>query len=79
MLDEISEAHSDLVEVIRLALAEQSEDVRLFVARLVRKYRSTNPELAEQFDLYLRAKPPRAAAPLRKLAPPTSYRPAAAR
>ena len=61
---------SDLAQVIRLALAEQTEDVRLFVARLVRKYRNTDPELAEQMDLYLRAKVPRASAPMRKATPP---------
>ncbi len=45
---------SDLAQVIRLALSEQTEDVRLYVARLVRKYRSINPELAEQMEAYLR-------------------------
>lgn len=61
----------DLAQIVRLALAEQTEDVRLFVARLVRKYRNTEPELAEQMDLYLRAKTPRSSAPLRKAAQPT--------
>ena len=42
--------------------------MRLFVARLVRKYRNTDPELAEQMDLYLRAKAPRSSTPLRKAA-----------
>ncbi|HMW18641.1 MAG: AAA family ATPase [Gammaproteobacteria bacterium] len=68
MLDEINEIQSDLAQLIRLALAEQTEDVRLFVARLVRKYRNTDPELAEQMDLYLRAKAPRSSTPLRKAA-----------
>lgn len=72
MLDEMNEVQSDLAQLIRLALAEQTEDVRLFVARLVRKYRNTDPELAEQMDLYLRAKVPRASAPMRKVAPPVS-------
>lgn len=58
--------NADLAQVIRLALAEQTEDVRLFVARLIRKYRSELPELAEQLDMYLRAKAPRSTAPLRK-------------
>lgn len=70
MLDEMNEVQSDLAQLIRLALAEQTEDVRLFVARLVRKYRNTDPELAEQMDLYLRAKTPRASAPMRKIAQP---------
>lgn len=64
----MNEAQSDLAQVIRLALAEQTEDVRLFVARLVRKYRNTEPELAEQMDLYLRTKTPRTSAPMRKAA-----------
>lgn len=68
MLDEMNEVQSDLAQLIRLALAEQTEDVRLFVARLVRKYRNTDPELAEQMDLYLRAKAPRSSAPMRKAA-----------
>jgi SpoVK/Ycf46/Vps4 family AAA+-type ATPase len=70
MLDEMNEAQSDLAQVIRLALAEQSEDVRLFVARLVRKYRNTDPELAEQLDLYLRTQTHRASAPMRKAMQP---------
>lgn len=70
MLDEMNEVQSDLAQLIRLALAEQTEDVRLFVARLVRKYRNTDPELAEQMDLYLRAKAPRASAPMRKITQP---------
>lgn len=59
---------ADLAQIVRLALAEQSEDVRLFAARLVRKYRSVEPDLAEQVDLFLRAKPRRSQAPLRKAA-----------
>lgn len=70
MTGETNEIQSDLAQVIRLALAEQAEDVRLFVARLVRKYRNSDPELAEQLDLYLRTKPSRASAPMRKVVPP---------
>lgn len=67
----MNELQSDLAQTIRLALAEQTEDVRLFAARLVRKYRNTDPELAEQMDLYLRAKKmPRTSAPMRKAAQP---------
>lgn len=62
---------ADLAQIVRLALAEQTEDVRLFAARLVRKYRSAEPELAEQMDLFLRAKPHRAGAPLRKTSAPS--------
>jgi SpoVK/Ycf46/Vps4 family AAA+-type ATPase len=70
MLDEMNEVQSDLAQLIRLALAEQTEDVRLFVARLVRKYRNTDPELAEQMNLYLRAKTPCSSAPMRKVMQP---------
>lgn len=65
-MDERIEANSDLAQVARLALSEQTEDVRLFVARLVRKYRNSDPELAEQLDLYLRAKMHRTSTPMRK-------------
>ncbi len=68
----MNEVQSDLAQVIRLALAEQSEDVRLFAARLVRKYRNTDPELAEQLDLYLRTKTQRTSAPLRKAVQPAT-------
>lgn len=71
-MDEINELKSDLAQVVRLALAEQTEDVRLFVARLVRKYRNSDPELAVQMDLYLRAKMPRTSAPMRKATPPAT-------
>jgi SpoVK/Ycf46/Vps4 family AAA+-type ATPase len=66
----MNEIHEDLAQVIRLALAEQTEDVRLFVARLVRKYRNTAPALAEQMALYLRTKAPRTSGPLRKAVSP---------
>jgi SpoVK/Ycf46/Vps4 family AAA+-type ATPase len=64
--DECKESQLDLAQVVRLALADQQDDVRLFVARLVRKYRGSNPPLAEQLELFLRAKSTRASSPLRK-------------
>lgn len=70
-MDERTSIGNDLAQLVRLALAEQSEDVRLFVARLVRKYRNSHPELAEQLDLYLRTKVPRTSAPMRKTKSPT--------
>jgi SpoVK/Ycf46/Vps4 family AAA+-type ATPase len=69
-MGELTGLKTDLAQVIRLALAEQTEDVRLFAARLVRKYRGTEPELAEQVDLFLRAKPRRTGTPLRKAGTP---------
>ncbi len=72
MLGEMKEEQSDLAQMVRLALAEQTEDVRLFAARLVRKYRGTAPDLAEQLELYLKSKPARSVSPMRKLSPPSS-------
>lgn len=62
----MKEIKDDLVQLIRLALAEQTDDVRLFVARLVRKYRDGDPELVEQINLYLKSKPTRKSTALRK-------------
>lgn len=56
----------DLAQLARLAVNEQTEDVRLFVARLVRKYRNIKPDLAEQMDQYLRSKPSRGSGVMRK-------------
>lgn len=53
-MDELRKVKSDLVQVSRLALSEKTDDVRLFVARLVRQYRGVEPELAEQLETFLR-------------------------
>ena len=53
-MEELTKVKSDLAQVARLALSEKNDDVRLFIARLVRQYRSTEPSLAEQLDNYLR-------------------------
>lgn len=73
---ENSEVKEDLAQIIRLALTGQIGDVRLYAARLVRKYRSHDAKFAEQIDLYLRASPARNTAPLRK-APVASSSPVA--
>ncbi|MBF0341166.1 MAG: ATP-binding protein [Magnetococcales bacterium] len=69
-MDENDELRKDLAQLARLALAEQFEDVRLFVARLVRKYRDTMPDLAKEMDRHLRTKSPRAGGVLRKSSQP---------
>lgn len=56
----------DLAQLARLALSEKPDDVRLFIARLVRKYRNSRPDLAEEMERYLRSKPARSNAILRK-------------
>ena len=65
-MDDSIETDEDLAQLARLAVNEQTEDVRLFVARLVRKYRSIKPGLAEQMDQYLRSKPARGGSIMRK-------------
>jgi len=71
-MDELEIYKSDLAQLSRLALGEQSEDVRLFVARLVRKYRNSAPDLAEQMDLFLKSRSSKTRSPLRKAAKPRS-------
>lgn len=62
----MKDLHSDLVHTVRLALLEQPEDVRLYVARLVRKYRTSSPELAAHLETFLRNSSTRGHSPLRK-------------
>lgn len=47
--------NEDLGHIVRLSLEGQVDEVRLFIARLVRKYRGTHPEFAEQLNTYLRS------------------------
>ncbi|ECA2630134.1 AAA family ATPase [Enterobacter cloacae complex sp. S4] len=69
-MGDLSGIQSDLAQLVRLVIAEQYDDVRLYVARLVRKYRETMPALSEQLDLYLRNKPQKPAQGLRKVTTP---------
>ncbi|EDH4585736.1 AAA family ATPase [Citrobacter freundii] len=71
-MGDLSGIQSDLAQLVRLVIAEQYDDVRLYVARLVRKYRETMPALSEQLDLYLRNKPQKPAQGLRKAMTPKS-------
>ncbi|RQG73503.1 ATPase [Pseudomonas aeruginosa] len=70
-MDELTKVKSDLVQVARLALNEKTDDVRLFVARLVRQYRGVEPELAEQLETFLRTITPGGTGHyMRRAAPP---------
>lgn len=60
-MDESTKIDADLAQLAGLALAGQTEDVRLFVARLVRRYRSTRAELAEALNRHLKQQAPRSA------------------
>jgi MoxR-like ATPase len=65
--DEINDLHSQLVQVIKLALNERNDDLRLYVARVVRKLRSGHPETAQQLEAVLKTRPPaRPATPFRR-------------
>ncbi|HDZ2273412.1 TPA: AAA family ATPase [Klebsiella pneumoniae] len=70
-MGDLSGVQSDLAQLVRLVIAEQYDDVRLYVARLVRKYRESSPELAAQLDQYLRSKPANSHNSLRKASSPT--------
>ncbi len=54
-IDEIAELEIDLVNLARLSSQGADEDVRLLLAKLVRKYRVARPSLASQLDLTLKA------------------------
>ena len=71
-MGDLSGIQSDLAQLVRLVIAEQYDDVRLYVPRLVRKYRETMPALSEQLDLYLRNKPQKPVQGLRKATMPKS-------
>lgn len=66
-MGDCGEFDDDLAQLARLALSERDDDVRLFVARLVRKYRNDNPELAGKMESFLKSKPARAHSALRKV------------
>lgn len=58
--DNFEGIESDLVNLARLATSDSFEDTRLFLARLVRKYRQSHPELAGRLDQSLKSTQTRA-------------------
>lgn len=46
--------NKDLVNIVRLSLSSSSDDVRLYTAKLVRKYRDQSPELAKDLENLLK-------------------------
>jgi hypothetical protein len=54
-VDEFQEIEKDLASLARLAAQDAHEDVRLLLARLVRKYRQKRPDLAAQLDQTLKS------------------------
>ncbi|WCA72622.1 ATP-binding protein (plasmid) [Agrobacterium tumefaciens] len=61
---EIIDISTDLAQSIRLGLKSEVDGMRLFAAKLVRKYRQSAPDLSRQIDEYLQAAP--VASPMRK-------------
>jgi hypothetical protein len=68
---ENSEIDNDFVNLSRLAASASVEDVRLFLAKLVRKYRTNRPDLAARIDQSLKATQTRSNGPsiMRKIPP----------
>ncbi|GAB2503143.1 ATP-binding protein [Pseudoxanthomonas sangjuensis] len=65
-MGELETLPDELVQLARLALTDQPEDARLYLARLVRRYRTKRPELAREIEGLLRAQPTRAGGALRR-------------
>lgn len=61
--DVIEEIESDFANLARLAAAASVEDVRLYLAKLVRKYRTQRPELASRLDHSLKSTQTRSSGP----------------
>ncbi len=57
--DDCNKIKTDLAHVVRLALGEKTDDIRLFIAKLVRQYRGSEPALAEELSGFLRTNAPK--------------------
>lgn len=53
--------YGEFCNTLRLCLTGQPEDIRLYSAKLIRKYRKDNPEFAESLEKLLKASPTRTA------------------
>lgn len=49
-MDDLEKIRSELVQVARLASESKDEDLRLYLARLVRRYRRSSPELSKSIE-----------------------------
>lgn len=66
---------NEMLEVARLALEGKPSDVRLYLAKLVRKARKENPEYASKLEELLKTDPARSNGVLRKKQPPDENTP----
>lgn len=65
--DELKDIYAQLVQLTKLALAQREDDLRLYVARMIRKLRTTDPETAAQLENLLKQRPAaRPATPFRR-------------
>lgn len=66
-MDDLKELHTQLVQLTKLALAQREDDLRLYVARMVRKLRASDSETAAQLENLLKQRPAaRPATPFRR-------------
>jgi SpoVK/Ycf46/Vps4 family AAA+-type ATPase len=56
-MDEKEKIYEELVILSQFAITGSIEDVRLFLARLIRKYRESSPKLSERLSKLLKDKP----------------------
>ncbi|MES2919297.1 MAG: ATP-binding protein [Pseudomonadota bacterium] len=67
-VDEIEDLKKDFAHLARLSAGGSQADVRLFLGRLIRKYRTSMPEMATQIESYLKSEQTRSAlSPLRRM------------
>ncbi|WP_291272267.1 ATP-binding protein [Geothrix sp.] len=62
-VSDIKALQDEIANLARLATLSSDEDVRLYLARLVRKYRTSQPALAERLDQSLKATRTRSGGP----------------
>lgn len=66
-MGEISITHDDFFHLARLAIAGQEDDVRLFVAKMVRRHRTDTPDFADRLEQLLKnQRNARSSTPLRR-------------
>ena len=66
-MDEFNITEDDFAHLARLAIAGQDDDVRLFVAKMVRRHRTDNPQFAERLEQFLKSqRNARSSSPLRR-------------
>lgn len=67
VVGEDQELLPDLVHLARLAMTTDSPDIRLYLAKLVRKYRTNNPTASEELNVLLKARPETRSTMLRRV------------